>query len=275
MDDIYSSSNRINRVGDQLEYFVKDLFCDTFDTPKKDDKEREYANYFSWDGNKNNPPDFMIAQGDSFEVKKLTSTYGQIQLNSSYPHQKLYSDDSRITNDCRDCESSRGGWEEKDLVYVIGRVPRGSKEVDFIWLVYGDCWAAPRDVYERLASKVSDKINEGVTDLDHGELSEDTNELGRINRVDPLGRTLLRMRGMWIMKHPASYYKDKVPEYNNIIDGGSPLISVIRKSKFESFSNNDRELLENSDEIQIFDIDAPDPGNPANRIDIKLIVTGG
>ena len=58
LPSFYTSSNRINSVGDALEYFVKDIFCDSLGIENIADKEKEYAKYLSYLGNANNPPDF-------------------------------------------------------------------------------------------------------------------------------------------------------------------------------------------------------------------------
>lgn len=55
----YSSTylNRINVVGQQLEFYVKDAICGSFKTQQKE-KEAKYSNgVFSLSGNQNNPPD--------------------------------------------------------------------------------------------------------------------------------------------------------------------------------------------------------------------------
>ncbi len=62
------------------------------------------------------------------------------------------------------------------------------EKIRSIWLVYGDCFAANKSIYERVKSTIS----EGLTTLNL-DLST-TNELGRVNKVDPLGVTYLRIR---------------------------------------------------------------------------------
>lgn len=270
LERIYSSDNRINRVGDQLEYFTQDLFCGSFQMDK-DEKLKKYSEYFSWLGTKNHPPDFIIEGSDAFEVKKTTSKAGSIQLNSSIPHQKLRSDNKRITKECRACEDGRGGWEEKDFGYVLGRVTRGSGELDFLWIVYGDCWAAEEQVYKNLSENISTKLNEAVETLEYGELSQDTNELGKVRKADPMGRTKLRMRGMWIMDHPAKYFKKHVENYSEKINDSTPLFAVMRKEKFESYPQEDRNrVLENHD-VKLREIDVPNPSNPAERVEAVFL----
>ena len=108
----YRSSNRINNMGDALEFYIKDLFCNSLEVNDLEKKNEIYSKYFSYIGNQNNPPDIIIKQGDAIEVKKIESLRSGIALNSSYPKDKLYSDSPMITTACRNCED----WREKDLV---------------------------------------------------------------------------------------------------------------------------------------------------------------
>ncbi|QGA80889.1 NgoPII family restriction endonuclease [Candidatus Nanohalobium constans] len=270
MSEIYSSSNRINRVGDRLEYFTMDLFCGSFDIETKDEKEKKYSKHFSWLGNKNHPPDFMIENGEAFEVKKTTSKAGSIQLNSSHPHQKLKSSNERITNSCQKCEDHLGGWNEKELVYILGRVPRGEDNLDFIWMVYGDCWAAPEQVYENLSNKLSKKTSQAVGELDYGDLSSQTNEIGKVHDADPLGRTKLRIRGMWTMSHPANYFSQHIENYKHKIEEKQPLFAVMKKSKYQEIPEDKIKAIEEQENIKYQEIQAPDPANPANRINALI-----
>jgi len=196
----YRSSNRINNMGDALEFYIKDLFCNSLEENNLEKKNEIYSKYFSYIGNQNNPPDIIIKQGDAIEVKKIESLRSGIALNSSYPKDKLYSDSPMITTACRNCED----WREKDLVYVIG-VSKDDK-LKALWLIYGNCYSASKEVYER----VRDKISKGVNELQDVEFSE-TNELGRVNRVDPLGITYLRIRGMWGIENPIKVFDYVVP----------------------------------------------------------------
>ena len=96
LQKIYKSGNRINSAGEALEYYIKDMFANTFSLDKSEDKENEYRNYFSWLGNQNNPPDFILAKSDAVEVKKTIGLANGIALNSSPPKDYLYFDDPRI-----------------------------------------------------------------------------------------------------------------------------------------------------------------------------------
>jgi hypothetical protein len=257
--DFYKSSNRINNVGEALEAYIKDLFCSSTSETNLEKKLIRYNEEFSYLGNQNNPPDIMIKGGDAIEVKKIESNGAGIALNSSYPKDKLDSDSPMITQACRDCED----WRQKDLIYAIGSVNKN--KLRNLWFVYGDCYAANSETYERIKNKISSGINE----LQDVEFSE-TNELGRVNKVDPLGITYLRIRGMWHIQNPS-----KVFDY--LVDQESGDVTVVHtlllKEKYYSFPEKDRTALEtySGDLISISDVKIKSPNNPANLLEAKLV----
>lgn len=255
---------RINAVGEQLEYYVKDSLANSF-TGAKAEKENEYSRVFSYLGNQNNPPDTILANGDAFEIKKIERPKSSLALNSSPPKNRLYSRDSRITQACRECDG--GDWENKDLFYVIGHTSGGN--LKYLFFVHGLCYAANKEVYERVESAVRDGTSDALegTGLELGE----TRELGRINRVDPLGITYLRIRGMWGIDNPLKVFEG-IYEYDDGDDFS--LIAIIKSDKYASFPKDDRSVIENNDEINIEDVEIRDPNNPANRLNAKLITSG-
>ncbi len=251
--------NRANNMGEALESYVKDLFCNTFDVENDTEKNRVYSEKFSYIGNQNNPPDMIVANGDAIEVKKIESIGSQIALNSSYPKDKLYADSPMITQDCRECEN----WREKDIIYVVGAMQQNSLKA--LWFVYGDCYAASKDIYERIKTKISD----GVNSLPDVEFSE-TKELGRVNKVDPLGITYLRIRGMWGIDNPLHVF-----DYITNIESESDLTvnAIMLTEKYNSFPSADRQAIENisSENFSIQDIEIKSPNNPAQLLNAKLI----
>jgi hypothetical protein len=244
-----SENNRINSVGAALEYFIKDSYCNSF---KEINKANIHSKTFSYLGNQNNPPDIMIKNGDAIEVKKLENK-SSIALNSSYPKFKLYSNDSRIS---KSCKKSEDGWKEKDIVYSIGIVKK--KYLRNLFLVYGDIYAAKREIYSRIFNIIRDAILKSDLEL------SPTNELGRINRIDPLGITYLRIRGMWGIEHPLNVYNYRLG--NNETNNTFSLRSLMRKEKYDSFPKEDRKILENDEEIVIENVKLKDPNNPANLL---------
>lgn len=189
------------------------------------------------------------------EVKKIGSPKAQIALNSSYPKAKLFANDPMLTTACRECES----WTEKDIIYAIGVV--NESKLKLLWLVYGDCYAASKGVYERIKHAISRSVNQIATiNL------TPTKELGRVNRVDPLGITYLRIRGMWGIQNPLKVYNYIDLRYQE--DASFQLIVIMRESKYLSFPKQDREGLESilSSQFSLKNQLIKSPDNPAQFI---------
>jgi len=258
----YGGSNRANNMGEALETYIKDLFCESFNKSNQE-KGRTYSQNFSYLGNQNNPPDFIIKNGDAIEVKKIENSSADIALNSSYPKDKLRADDSRVTNACKTCEAPNS-WKEKDIVYVIGAVSKLDDRLKSIWFVYGTCYAADREVYKR----ISDKISKGIEEIPEVELVE-TNELAKVKKVDPLGVTDLRVRGMWHIKNPVKVFGDFVSAKAEKF----AVNAILLEEKYNSFSQKDREALEElqGENLKINNIQIKSPNNPAKLLEAKLI----
>lgn len=268
--DIYSSEIGINQVGERLEYFIKDLICDSCHLETKEEKDERHKEHLSYLGAQNNPPDLIIRGGEAIEVKKTNGKHPKLALNSSKPHQTLKSDSKRITAECRNCEEDIGGWEEKDMVYIIGS-KASKQEVGFTWMVYGDCWSASDECYTEIADTITQTIDEEVGGLDHIEADTSGNELGKIHKADPLGRTKLRVRGMWSLMHPAKYFSQYVDDYDDKISDSQPLFVVMRKSRFDEFPEEDRSSLQANSEVTVSEITAPDPSDPDQSIECVLL----
>lgn len=127
-----------------LETYIKDIFANTTDEINEQLKLEKLERIYSYQGNKNNPPDLMLRNNDAIEVKKLESKNSAIALNSSYPKSKLYVNSPMITVACRDCEE----WSIKDMLYAIGYT--NQTVLKSLWLVYGDCFCADKGTYERI-----------------------------------------------------------------------------------------------------------------------------
>ena len=252
---------RINAVGEQLEYYIRDAIADSLKLPQEK-KEEAYLKVFSYLGNQNNPPDMVIRDGDAFEIKKIESVNSSLHLNSSPPKDKLRSADLRILAACRNCESKP--WVEKDLFYVIGNASGGS--VKHLFFIQGTCYAADHAVYEKIHAPIKKEVNRVLDNLnlEKGE----TVELGKVRKVDPLGITELRIRGMWQILNPLKVYKD-ICNVNN--DSKFHLFVLMRKDKYNSYSKEDKSRVENNKEISIKDVKIRDPNNPAKQIEAKLL----
>ena len=252
------SSNRANNMGEGLESYIQDLFADTLYQSNIIERNKSINQVFSYLGNQNNPPDLIIQSGDSLEIKKIESAKSNIPLNSSYPKDKLYSSDHRITKECRECEN----WSEKDIIYCIGHIK--AKDIQHLWFVYGDCYAASKNVYERIYNAISS----GIISIPDIEFSK-TKELGKVNKVDPLGITDLRIRGMWHIANPTNVFK----YIYNPPQSKFGMACLMRKSKYQSedFSDLDRSNIENHKNLKLDQVQIQDPNNPAKLIDAILI----
>ena len=255
----YKAKNRANSMGDALEYYVKDVFCNSHNTDDESIRKKIYHENFSYQGSQNNPPDIIIRSGDAIEVKKIESLKSSLALNSSYPKAKLYSDSPMITKTCRECEN----WNVKDIIYVVG-VAKNNK-LKSLWFIYGNCYAADKEIYERIKNKISN----GLKELENVQLSE-TKELGRVNNVDPMEITNLRIRGMWQIKNPLDVF-----DYATSFDINKELnVNVIMLSeKYLSFPDEDRKNLESltNENLTIDDIEIYSPNDPTKKLNAKHI----
>lgn len=256
----YSEShNRANNMGEALEEYIKDIFAGTVNETDENIRNQKLSEVFSYLGNQNNPPDSMLWGGDAIEVKKIESNDSSLALNSSYPKAKLFADSPMIKKACRTCEN----WTVKDMIYAVGVVD--DNNIKSLALVYGDDYCAEKSVYEQIKSVIKTGV-ESITGVEFAE----TKELGRVNRVDLLGITYLRVRGMWGIENPFSvfdyvYKRDYSKKFN--------FMALINDDKYYSFDNySDLEnLCANVEELQIADVKIKNPNNPAQLKSAKLI----
>jgi hypothetical protein len=254
----YTSRNRANSMGDALENYIKDVFAGTLQESDEQKRIEQFSQVFSYLGNQNNPPDMIIRGGDAIEVKKIENPNSALALNSSYPKYKLYANNRMISNACRECEE----WEVKDMIYTVGVV--SGNNLSKLFFVYGVDYAANSDVYERIKNVVSTGIS-SITDVEFAE----TKELGRVNRVDPLGITYLRIRGMWGIENPAKVFSYIYTPSNADFE----FTAIINTEKYNSFPSADRENLESmvNDCFSISDVSIKSPDNPSVLKSAKLI----
>ncbi|RAS75805.1 NgoPII family restriction endonuclease [Priestia endophytica] len=258
----HKNSNRVNSTGDLLEYYVKDAFCgESTDLKMTDDKLKRYQKTFSYLGNSNNPPDFVIKHGVAVEVKKIEGKNPNgIALNSSFPKDYLYHDDVRIKKECRECEDEFGGWKQKDMIYAVGNVK--NNHLHSLWFVYGDCYCADKSTYERISSTIKGGVSE-IPGVEFGE----TKELGRVNKVDPLGITYLRIRGMWGIDHPAGVFRSLL----NSDQSKTNIYVVMKKETHEEIElKPDFQEFINEGILEVKEVQIPNPNNPAKNLDAIL-----
>lgn len=260
IQNITQGSNRANNMGEGLESYIKDIFADTLNEHNPQRKLETLEQIYSYQGNKNNPPDLMLKNSDAIEIKKLESKNSAIALNSSYPKSKLYADSPMITKACRECEE----WSIKDMLYAIGYTHQSS--LKSLWLVYGDCFCAEKETYERFKETISSGINT-IADVEFTQ----TKELGRVKKVDPLGITDLRIRGMWSIENPNKIF-DYIYSYDESKE--FQLIMLMRRDKYDSFSIEDREVIKRMDGVKVREVKIKNPDNPVRLIDGILLRFG-
>lgn len=265
----YKARNRANAEGDSLEEYIKDLFAGT--AAESDEKLRleKLSQVFSYFGNNSNPPDAMLIggdNGDAIEVKKETTQKskngitGELQLNSSHPMQKLKSKSTLIADNCRKIEE---GWKERDLLYSVGYIKNKTLLTD-LFFVYGMDYAAAESTY----LKIKNTIKAAVTAT--GKSNGNGKELGLVKRIDPLGITDLRVRGMWKIKTPMEvfsyvYQRDNYAKFY--------FTAIINSTKYESFNNTAalEALAEKNQNFNIIDVRIKNPDNPAQLRNAKMI----
>lgn len=261
----YGERNRATNMGKALEEYIKDMFSGAKDFTDESKRLEELEKTFSFLGNANNPPDMMIRGGnlgDAIEVKKIEGKgRSAIALNSSYPKEKLYAASQMITSDCKECET----WSERDIIYCIGVVNK--TRINKLTLVYGTDYAAKTEIYERIRTTLKD----GIESIPGVEFVA-TKELGKIKKVDPLGITDLRIRGMWSIDNPLSVFSYiHTPSTSAKFE----LVCIINIEKYNSFPEADRAALEDvnvtNGTFEISNIKIKSPNNPANLKDGKLI----
>ncbi len=263
VNTVRGGNNRANNMGEGLEEYIKDAFAGTINETDQQNRFGIFSQTYSYSGNKKNPPDLILRNSDAIEIKKLESHNMAIALNSSYPKAKLFSDSSMITTACRSCES---GWVKKDMLYAIGNVPKNTNQLKSIWLVYGDCFCADKEIYER----IKDTISNGIASIPDVEFT-DTNELGKVKKVDPLGVTDLRIRGMWRIDNPSKIFS-YLYRYDDM--ALFQLVCLMNTEKYLSLPSADRLAIESfgSPNVTINDVKIKNPNNPVQLMDGVLLI---
>ena len=101
---------------------------------------------------------------------------------------------------------------------------------------------------------------------------EKTKELGKVKRVDPLGITYLRIRGMWGIENPLKvfdyvYKIDKTKKFN--------FMCIVNENKWNTFGEKEKselqEIINEEENAKIEDVEIKDPNNPSRLKKAKLI----
>lgn len=259
LQESYIRANRANSVGDALEKYIVDSFSGTILEADEESRNQKVSEVFSYLGNDTNPPDGMLKGGAAIETKKIESRTSQLQLNSSSPKSKLYSSDSRLKQAARDAEN----WTEKDFIYSIGFVK--DKHLKELALIDASVYCADKNIYE----DIFEKIKDGIDSIPNVSFSP-TQELGRVNKIDPLGITSLRVRGMWLLDNPFTVFNYI---YTPKSEADFNLFALVSDKHFNDFKNKEQllELSNSFDSLSIVDVQVKSPNNPAQLLDCKKI----
>lgn len=254
----YQGKNRANNAGDALEEYVKDIFANSFEMSEAERLEQLNA-VFSYLGNNSNPPDAMLRNGDAIEVKKIESNNATLALNSSYPKHKIRSSSPMISLACKDAEN----WAEKDIIYVVGVVEQNC--LKHLCMVYGLDYCASEECYSRIKSTIKNGV-EAIPDIEFAE----SRELGHVNKIDPLGITYMRIRGMWGIENPWKVFKYV---YTRDMTKEFTFMCIINEAKWNTFDNIQdlSNLTQAMPGLSITDIRVKNPDNPALLNNAKLI----
>ena len=262
INSLYKGSNRINNVGDGLEEYLKEALSGTF-ALETNEKLEKFHEVFCYQGSSARPPDLMLRGGAAIEVKKTESLFSELQLNSSHPKSKLSANSPFINEVCRTCED----WTERDIIYAIGHIDKKSKHLKSLWCVYGSLYAADEDIYLDIKRQIGSTLasNTALT-------FSETKELGRLNYVDPLKITNMRIRGMWLIQPPVTVF-DYIYDYDSELS--FQVLLLIPEDKYACFNTkslNDIEQLASNGILEKRDVKIKDPNNPVNLIAAKAII---
>ena len=100
-------------------------------------------------------------------------------------------------------------------------------------MVYGDCFAGSKEQY----TVIKESISTGISEI--GLTISPTKEIARLNNIDLLGITNLRIRAMWHIKNPSHIFSTL--NLNVTSDFYAHLIMT--RTKFESFSQADQQAI--------------------------------
>lgn len=258
---IFRQGGSANAAGDSLEYFIKDMYCTQAQSYQfLEEKERVYDRYLSWKGDSKRFPDFIVKNGVGVEPKKLNGySRSSLSLNSSFPKDYIYPNSQNVPY-------IDEVWEKKDVVYVVGNLEKSGDKLLTLWLAYGNTFVADNSSYLQTKETIVEKIKE-ITTLQF----VPSLELGRATRVDPLGLTNLRLRGMWELAHPANIFQNYLT-MNDIPTGATKINLVILKKDYEEIpippEFND---YLSTNKMIINEVGIPDPNNPSELLEALIL----
>jgi len=260
VDGYAQGGNRITSVGDGLEFYVKDAFAGVLgEKHSENEKAKIYEKFFSYQGSNSRPPDLIIKNGDAIEVKKIEvkTNIQDISLNSSSPKTRITNKDSKITKAVKDILSDN---ESKDLLYIVGAIEKVN--LKNLFMVYGDCFVQNIEFYNSIFNDLKSKMKKISQEIPNVNASE-TKEFMRLNNIDLLGRTHLRVRAMYILENPNKIFEYLLKDFIS----KNYICLMMREKKFEEFPEEDKNKIDKyCSKIKI-----KDPDNENKYIDVIFI----
>jgi hypothetical protein len=259
------STSQIKTVRQQLEYYVKDAISGSFKSVSNKKPKDRYNGVFSYIGNKNKPPDMIIQDSDAVVIKTIKTYKGSFTINNSPPKDRVMWNDPWIIKNCRMIDG--GQWNSKDLFYVIGWTEK--RRMKYLIFIQGRCFIPEEKFYTKKINDLKESIHNYLES--QGLETSRAISLGKVNKIDPLGITSLRIKGVWRIKNPLKIFSDIVNYDARAQEFTS--IGLMLKNKFNSFPKKDVDAIVNDNQIEIKDAKIKNPNNPQRKIDAKLIIT--
>lgn len=256
------ATSQINTPRKQLEYYLKDAISGSFKSAKEKKATDRYSGVFSYLGNKTHPPDMILKGGDALVLKTSKTYRASLTLSNSPPKDRLNWNDPWIFRNCRTID--RGQWNSKDIFYVNGWIEKG--KIKYLYFVQGRCYASEESVYNKKIADLKKNIENYL--VSEGLEANTTIGLGKASNIDPLGITNLRIKGIWKIQNPLKVFSD-IFSYDKKKD--FTLIMLMLKNKFDSFPENDIDVVMKDKQIKVSDVKIKNPNNPEKKIRAKLI----
>ena len=279
---IFTSNGSANQVGDNLEYFIKDMFCDAaLQYTYADQKEKEYKKLLSWTGDSSHFPDLIVQGGVGVESKKVNdNSYSTIPLNSSYPKDYITRNSQNYPKDSLYYEPDVD-WKRKPIIYAVGNLNTKNLNKKYklisLWFAYGNTMVPNNDYYKKIINGIRSSIKEANSDIK----LIDSKELARAHGVDKLGRTNLRVRGMYELEHPAKIFEKYISDIKVPLNKSKVYVVMLDSELRNIISDMDTEWQSLSDELDQFKaignliekkINIPDPNNPDSTLPATIFI---
>jgi hypothetical protein len=258
------ATSQVNTDRERIAYYVKDAISGSFKSAKDKKPVERYDEAFSYLGSKNKLPDMILKDGDALVIKTIKTIKGSLTISNTPPKDRLNWNDPWIAKNCRMVDG--GQWNSKDIFYVTGWIERG--KLKYLYFVQGRCFASEEKFYTKKIEGIKNNIYNYLAS--EGLKANNTVGLAKVGKMDPLGRTTLRIKNIWKIQNPIKAFSD-VYTYDRKQD--FTLIALMLKNKFDSFPNKDIDAIKSNNQIMSKDVRIKDPNDPAKKLDAKLITT--